>query len=142
MIGPAKQANILVIFTKHDKNFKYALERAWIGGKKNDIVVIFGIIKYPTVDYVDVFTFANSTGNERFRVILRDNITQATATGFDVNTVTNIISTDVNKYFVRYQMENFVYLQDEISIPTAALVSMLFITFVSGILLFVNFRGN
>lgn len=36
-LGPAKEANLIIVFTTQPHEYFYALRQAWIGGKKNEI---------------------------------------------------------------------------------------------------------
>ena len=52
ILGAKKQANIIVILTSiADPSYRYAVERAWLGGKKNDIVIFVGVDKAKKIQY-------------------------------------------------------------------------------------------
>ena len=71
-LGPQKQANVIVLFVNtNDPQYEYALRSAWLGGKKNDIVVMIGSTEYPKIDWVRVMSW---TDKEIFKIELRDAI--------------------------------------------------------------------
>jgi len=50
VLGPAKQANVVVLFSKEsDPQYASAVNAKWLGGKKNDVVVVFGTPRYPEI---------------------------------------------------------------------------------------------
>lgn len=117
-LGPQKQANIIVLFVNTpDSSYQQALEAAWIGGKKNDIIVILGTTQYPKIDWAAVSSWSKS---ETFKVQLRDEI-------LDVGEVRReaiipLIEKNTLKYFERRHMKEFEYLKDEIEPPIWVLV--------------------
>jgi len=57
-LGFAKQVNIIVILTEiDDASYRYAIEKAWLGAKKNDVVVMIGLDDNK-ITWVDVMTWA------------------------------------------------------------------------------------
>ena len=76
-LGPQKEMNMIVVLTPvSDPTYRYALERAWLGAKKNDAVVIVGIdpSDKKTIMWADVITLANNSGNSLFTVTIREEI--------------------------------------------------------------------
>lgn len=127
VIGHSKQANIIVILTNiTDPNYRYAVENAWIGAKKNDIVVFVGVNGDKTITWVDIMTWAMNAGNENFHVLLRDSLLK-------LNTIEpkqfadSIANTIIRKYD-RPQMKDYEYLKDEIDPPTWVIIVALLIT--------------
>lgn len=119
-LGPKKQVNIFAILTEiDDASFRYAVEEAWLGGKKNDVVVFIGL-DGDAVTWVDVMTWAHNTGNELFHVTLRDKIREMGT--FDSATVAgHIVDTVVSKYD-RPHMKDFEYLSKEIEPPSWVII--------------------
>lgn len=136
-LGPKKQVNVNVVVTDTpNENFRYALEREWLGGKKNDVTVVFGAPKYPEVAWVQVFTFGNSNGNNLLVSKLRNDLLFAK----DVYTLeqapdifARIILNDVDEYFERKSMKEFEYLKDEIEPPTWVIILCILLSFLFGI---------
>lgn len=116
-LGAQKQVNIVVVLANtNQKLFKYALEREWLGGKKNDVVVVIGTTKFPDVQWVDVFTYANTADNNKVAVAIRDDLLRL-KTLEDPVKVANIITTDVARDYKRKPMSDYEYLMDEVEPP-------------------------
>lgn len=112
-LGPQKQANIIVLFVNtNDPNYEFALRAAWLGGKKNDIIVVLGATEYPKIDFARVMSW---TDKEIFKVKLRDELT-------DMETIDRVkiiesIRTLTATEFKRKSMKDFAYLDNEIDPP-------------------------
>ena len=109
-IGPTKQCNILMIVsTGMPESFYNAVNEAWIGGKKNDIIVMVDQGTDGSIDWVNVISWAK---NDIMRVKLRDDLL---AVGrMNRSSVMNILNRDINDYFVRKRMREFKYLDSAI----------------------------
>ena len=120
-LGPAKQANIIVILTEiDDQSYRYAVERTWLGGEKNDIVVFIGL-DGTTITWTDVMTWALNEGNELFHVTLRDEL-QAMKTIDDVQVFSDTVVKNVKGLYDRPEMKDFEYLKDAIDPPTWVII--------------------
>lgn len=120
-VGPSKEANIIVIFVNtNNPSYKFALEKEWVGGKKNDIIVMFGVTDYPSVSWVDVMTWAKNYNNEMLRVVLRDELKENKT--IDISKISSIIMNNVVKHYTRPNMEDFEYLKDSIQPPVWVIV--------------------
>ena len=118
-LGAARKNNTIIVFVNtDDPNYRYALEAEWIGGKKNDAVVVIGVTDYPNIAWVDVFGWSK---NELFNVALRDEIRAMKTID---KTLIDIIDRNVSEHFVKRSMEEFAYLKDEIEPPMWALMLM------------------
>lgn len=112
-LGPARQANTIVVFVNElNSNYVHALEAAWLGGKKNDIIVVVGTTQYPKIDWVRIISW---TDKQLFKVGLRNDL-EALGT-VDRTQFLSIIEAHAMKTFVRKNMKDFEYLQDEIDPP-------------------------
>lgn len=126
-LGPKKQANVIVIFVNtSDESYIHALEGRWIGGKKNDIIVVMGVTSYPKLDWVAVSSW---TDNQLFKVQLRDDLLKIGEV--DRTKMVKAIESNTLATFKRKNMKDFEYLKEQISPPTwvltlAALLGMLF----------------
>jgi len=119
-IGPTKQANIIVIFVNSsDQSYRHALENAWLGGKKNDVIVLVGTPNFPEISWVDTITLGANAGNELMTVVMRDNIT---ALGKVDKNVINTAATTVSAHYDRKPMQDYEYLADSIEVPTWIIV--------------------
>ena len=76
-LGKKKQANIYVVFTQFDRDYRHSFENIWNGGNKNDVVVFLGVSKDQKqnekykLEWADVMTFAFNKGNEELQVRLQ-----------------------------------------------------------------------
>lgn len=119
-LGSMKQVNLIVIVTGiTDPSFRYAVENAWIGGKKNDATVFIGVDGNEIV-WTDVMTFAGNKGNELYHVTLRDML-MSLKTFNSAAVAASIVTTTAAKYD-RVTMEEFEYLKEQISPPTWVIV--------------------
>lgn len=112
-LGSPKQVNIIVVLTKNkpDEWFN-ALEEAWIGGKKNDVVLVVSTDDQMKPQWVHPMAW---TSNELFKVKLRDDV-------MDMPSVTreslmSAVATNVKQRYVRKPMKDFEYLKSSI-VPT------------------------
>jgi hypothetical protein len=112
-LGPQKQANAVIVFVNTpDRNYINALESAWLGGKKNDIIIAVGVTQWPHIDWVEVSSW---TKQELFKVQLRDDL-QALG-DVDRAQFMALINKHTTETFVRRSMKDFEYLSDEIEPP-------------------------
>ena len=122
-LGPRKQVNVVIVFTKEaDPQYAEALRAAWLGGKKNDVVVVFGVPEYPKIGWARIVSW---TDKELFKVQLRDAL-QSMET-LDRPLVMNLLDEHISGHFVRKSMKDFEYLKNEATPPTwlAALLAVL-----------------
>lgn len=129
--------NVLFVFTSStDRNFRYALERKWLGGKKNDLVVVIGTSSYPKVDWAEVITLGGTSGNELTAVKIRRVIE---GKEIDPAKTTSQVFNVIDKHFDMKPIADFQYLEDEqqisfwqgffivlISIVVSIIVSIIF----------------
>jgi hypothetical protein len=126
-LGASKQANIIVILTEiDDPTYRYAVENAWQGGEKNDVVIFIGL-DGQKITWVDVMTWALNSGNEMFHVTMRDNITAMKE--FNVAGLTTVIPKVITELYDRPHMADYEYLADEIDPPTWVIWLALFFAF-------------
>lgn len=127
-IGPKKQANIIIIpVNTADQSYRYALENQWLGGKKNDIIVLLGSTNNTTFDWVDVISWSKK---QIFNVTLRDDLKKINSLE-DFDLILATIERNTNKLFVRKPMSEFEYLKSEIEPPFWAQMSI----FILGVLI-------
>lgn len=113
-LGPQKQANVVIVITKtDDPSYFYALQDSWLGGKKNDIVVVIGSPEFPNkATWVNVMALSQ---DNIFQVKLRDDILALESLTAD--NVIDAISTETMSTFKRKRMRDFAYLDAEIDPP-------------------------
>lgn len=112
-LGPKKEANFIVAFVNgNNPTYAQALERAWIGGKKNDVVLVLGTPKYPEISWVRVLSW---TDKQDFKVKLRDDVLALKTV--DRERIIQALVENTDKLFLRKQMSDFEYLKYEIDPP-------------------------
>lgn len=117
-LGPQKQANVVIVFTKSaNPMYAKALEAHWLGGKKNDIVVVLGTPEYPKIAWAGVVSW---TDQELFKVELRDALIDLKEV--DRGKVLATIRAKTMARFVRKPMADFEYLKYEIEPPLWAMI--------------------
>lgn len=112
-LGPKKQANIIIVLAgETDSQYAHALEEHWLGGKKNDVVVVLGVPEYPKISWVHVISW---TDRELLKVKLRDALLDLKT--LEAEKVVTLIDSHVNELFVRKPMKDFEYLWAEVTPP-------------------------
>ena len=111
-LGSKHQVNTVIIFTSVDQQDYYnAVRQKWLGGKKNDVILIVGTPNFPDIAWVRVLSW---TDNELFKVELQDDVYNLKK----ITTPEPVISQmhdHIVKNFVRKSMKDFEYLKDEVS---------------------------
>lgn len=62
--GASKQLNVIIVVTYDDNNFYYAVNEAWRGGKKNDVILYYGIDKDRNIKWFKANSFADGQDNQ------------------------------------------------------------------------------
>ena len=142
VVGPERQANIVMIVTDHaSPNLADAITREWIGGKKNDILIFIGVKENDYQNGVAWVRINSWAKFSYFNAMLRNHI-------FDENLVEKpyilfgAIESIVLNYFERRSMEEFEYLQHEISPPLWAIVVAFVLTLATSLGLTYVFHRN
>lgn len=120
-LGPRKQTNIVVVLTSYSDDFFFALQDAWVNGKKNDIVVVIGQSKYgEKADWVRIMALTES---DLLQVKLRDAILDLES----INPASVVSATQdiALKHYQRKSMRDFKFLEDQIDPPTWVIASSL-----------------
>jgi hypothetical protein len=113
--GSKQQANVIVVLAKNlPQDYFYALEQHWIGGKKNDIVLVIGVDDGLVAQWATVMCW---TKNEMFKVKLRDDIMARMESGPSPLTWGNVMGAiEANMpLFERKPMADFQYLEASIT---------------------------
>ncbi len=135
--GRIKQVNYVIVFTNKSPIFADALQSKWIGGKKNDIVVVLGVKTYPNIDWVKVFSWSKQDiVNVSLRNALLDSKT------VDPYKTLSIINDNVDKFYVRRPMSDFKYLENDVQPSAWIVVLTLIIGVISSIALAYHFHRN
>ena len=110
-MGVARQVNMIVVLVKDlPQDFYYALEEAWIGGKKNDVIAVIGVDSEMHPKWTTVMAWATK---EIFKIKLRDDI-------MDESTLTKegvlqALATNVPAYYQHKKTAEFEYLKASIT---------------------------
>jgi hypothetical protein len=135
-VGPIKQANPIVIITNEPPDIRYAIEKKWLGGKKNDVIVLIGVNKDKTIKWSDVITFMGNTGNEVFTRELKNSINDLKV--LDCDKLMVIIKNTVLHKFDRKAMKSIEYLKDSFNPPMwvsiTSIICSLIVSIVASIL--------
>ena len=122
-LGKPKQVNMIVVLVKNKPDdWYYALEETWIGGKKNDAILVISVDDQMKPQWASVMAW---TSNELFKVKLRDDIMDEQVINRD--TLMTALATNVSKYYVRKPMKDFEYLSSSIVPSTTEWVITLII---------------
>lgn len=114
--GAAKQVNIILVAVNIDDPFyAEALRESWLGGKKNDVVVIVGMPHFPEIGWASVISWSKS---EDMKINIRDKL--LALKNWDGKAVVGIIRQEVGNRFVRRRWKDFDYLKSTIE-PTASM---------------------
>lgn len=137
-LGPKKEANIVLVFTAfEDPDYAAALRSAWLGGKKNDIVIVLGTPHYPDIAWAKVLGWSDS---ELFKIQLSDDIRDLKVAEPDA--VLNLVNTHAMAQYQRKNWSDFDYLQWDIEPPTWWLVVLFFLSIAASVGSSVYFSRN
>jgi len=109
ILGPKKQVHIIVILVPtNDRAYMLALKDEWVGGKKNDVIVVIGSSDGlgDKIDFADVLSWST---NKAMAVDLRDKI-QAEGSLLNKDSIVRDIGETVNAEFVRMHMKDMKFL--------------------------------
>lgn len=138
-LGSRKQVNVLLVpVLDKPREWFYSLERAWIGGKKNDVIVVASLNRDHSYQWVEVMSW---TKNPLVGIVIRDEL-MAQGT-LDRTAAVPAIRKAVDDHFVRREMKDFEYLKSSIS-PTVSewLVSLFIGLFVAVLMAFLMHRHD
>lgn len=111
-LGASKEVNIVIVATDKSSSYGDALEAAWYGGKKNDVVIVVGLEKDHKISWVKVMAL---TKKGMFKVAMRDAILDAKM--FEREPILDIVYHTILKEYSRQSMKEYEYLKEEISTP-------------------------
>lgn len=124
-LGPQKKANIVVVFHSRDSKYAEIVKAKSLGGKINDITVLIGLNKDNTFKSVDVWSWSKS---DMANVVIRDSLLSVAKV--DQEAIAKAIVDGVSKYYVHRSIEEFQYLEEEVSPSEGAIFFILFLCFV------------
>lgn len=112
-LGAAKQVNVIVALVERmPGDYAQALDQHWLGGKKNDVVVLMSATPAGAIEWAHVMAWTDA---EMFKVKLRDDLVAVGS--LDRGAVMQAIRKNVGALYVRKPMKDFEYLEASIT-PT------------------------
>lgn len=109
-IGASKQVNIVLVFARGlPPDYFYALEQAWIGGKKNDVIVVMGVSDKGWIEWANTMSWES---NEIFKIKMRDALIDGP---LDRSHAIQAIGDNIKMYHKRKPMAEFEYLKSAIT---------------------------
>jgi hypothetical protein len=109
-LGRRKQANAIVVIAKNvPDDWYYALEEKWVGGKKNDVVLVISVDEDMHVQWAKVMCWTTS---ELFKVKLIDDVMGDGTLMRGL--VLGQLRSNIDANFVRKPMASFEYLKSRI----------------------------
>ena len=137
-LGPQLQVNLVVVLTSSaDPRYADALHAKWLGGKKNDVVVVLGTPAFPVIGWARVLSWSD---REVFKVELRDALTDLKEASLEP--VLSTIEHHVQKGFKRRPMSDFEYLKDEVEPPLWVTGLLLLLSAIASVGAAVYFANN
>lgn len=111
-IGTQKEVNIIVVITDLPPNYADALFYSWSGGKKNDVLMVYGV-SGDKIEWFNSTSIGNGMNNKKLHYLLRDLAINGKLSDELIEKQLDAI--DLN--FVRLSMSEFEYLKDQREIP-------------------------
>lgn len=137
-IGWQKQVNVIVVLVKDlPREYFYALEEAWIGAKKNDVVVVAGVNSERKPQWVEIMAW---TVNPIFKIKLRDAIMEFPV--IERWNLTEATSSNILMYHRRKPMAEFEYLKSSITPSTTQWIVTLIIGLIVAVGMSIFFHQN
>lgn len=128
-LGPMKQVNVVIVLVRTPQPLSYAdqLTRAWLNGKKNDVIIVIGTQGDTTkIEWTRVIGWSKLP---LFNIQLADAITQIGELN-NKQQIHDAIVTQIKTNFVRTPMSDYDYLTSEIAPPTWALILGFFLSII------------
>ncbi len=117
-LGSKKQCNAIVVLIKNQpREYLYALEQYWVGGNKNDIVLVISVDDENKIQWADVLAFVQKS---IFKIELRDEIQKMPI--LEMDKVLTTLEDQIKKNYKRKRMRDFEYLTASITPSTTQYV--------------------
>jgi hypothetical protein len=136
-LGPKYQVNVIIIVTTLPESFDHALNVKWLGGKKNDAVVVFHLDNEKIINSVFVMSW---TDRSIFKVELRDSLLELKT--FDFDKSLTIIESQIRKNWQRKPMKDFEYLRSEIELNPWIILMCLIVSVISYIVSYLTIKNR
>lgn len=123
-LGPSKQVQVLLLLIPtDDPSYMLALKDTWLGGKKNDAVIVIGSKDGHKIGFVDVLSW---TPSAKYKVLLKDAI-YATGSLDKRDQIATAIRLYTATYFQRMHMKDYQYLMKSFQPSQTAMLVLFFI---------------
>lgn len=136
-MGAEKQVNLIVVVTNESQDFYKALMASWSGGKKNDVILVYGL-KDDKIVWFNSTSFADGMNNKELHAKLRQEALGEVLSMSVVNTQLN----EINKSFNRLPNEEFQYIVDSLEPSTGTLVFFSLLSLIASVLVGLYFKRN
>lgn len=123
-LGAAKQVNVIVVVAAQaSPDYFDALAHHWLGGKKNDVVLVIGAPAFPALAWARVMAWNKASGGEDE---LKGGIAaRVLALGrFDGDAVLGILRDEVSRNYQRRSFTEFEYLLARARPPVWAVITL------------------
>lgn len=123
-LGPMKQVNVLLVFARTtDPAYVYAFKDGWLGGKKNDAIVLIGSSDGHTIAWDDIISWGT---DKSYNIQLRDRIREI-GTLDKRDDIIKAINEETVAHFQRLHMKTMKYLTSNFQPSNTAMFVLLFI---------------
>lgn len=108
-LGARKQVNIAVVITKNQpEEYFYALQQSWMGGKKNDVVLVMSVDEAGKIQWAEVMAW---TVDKMVEVTVKDSVLKV-GTVVAAQPIIEALAFNVGEYYNRKSMKDFEYLKN------------------------------
>jgi hypothetical protein len=129
----SSNVNVIVLsIWSTDKNIRYKIERQWLFGKRNNIVILVGM------GWIDVFTWGKNYKNDMLVEYLKTNLNDLE----DTKEFTNTINYGIINYYKTPNTEDFQYLKDDKKLSSWQLSFLIIISLIVSIITSMIFHRN
>jgi len=128
-VGVSKECNaIIVLVNNQPREYLHALEQHWVGGNKNDAILVISVADNGTIIWADSIALVQES---IFKIILRDNV-EAVGTIKHMDKIINKLYVAIMGNYKRKEMKDFKYLLSTMT-PTITqyVVAIVVCTFIS-----------
>lgn len=142
-LGPSKQVNLIVVLVKTaDPNYAYAFRDVWLGGKKNDAIILIGSTNGHDILWADVVSWST---DKAYEVNVKDRIMDEKYLDH-TDTIVSIIAGETGKNFHRMHMKDMKWLMRSFQ-PSSGEMMWMFVLALLGIVgesavSYYNFQEN
>lgn len=123
-LGRRYQVNVILVLTRESNpEYAEALREHWLGGKKNDVIVVVGMPRYPDIAWVRVLTWSE---RQEFSINLRNRIQELRR--FNAPEVMTVLRSEIRSGFRRRPMADFQYLEETLAPGWGSLIFFALLT--------------